>query len=97
MTIELDLGELKEISSVYLGFLESQGAGIYFPTSVAVSVSEDGQAYTDVGTFTRELQSDPETTIEDFGVEFPVHSVRYLRVRVAHGRSWLFLDEVLVR
>ncbi|PPK87765.1 hexosaminidase [Neolewinella xylanilytica] len=97
VTIELDLGEAKEISSVQLGFLESQGAGIYFPTSVAVSVSEDGQTYTETGTFTRELQSAPETTIEDFGVDFPARPARYLRLRVAHGRSWLFLDEVLVR
>ena len=95
--MELDLHESREIKAVGVGFLESQGAGIYYPTDLTVSVSKDGQTYREVGTFHRDPADNPDATIADFGVNFPAQDAHYLRVAVKHGRSWLFVDEVTVR
>ncbi|WP_116127744.1 glycoside hydrolase family 20 protein [Lewinella sp. IMCC34183] len=93
----LDLRASRKIESVEVGFLESQGAGIYYPTDLTVAVSNDGKTFREVGTFHRAPADNPDATIADFGVTFPAQDARYLRVRVKHGRSWLFVDEVTVR
>ena len=101
--LQFDLGSLQEIKEVQLGTLENQGAGIYFPVAVAVSVSDDGKAFEPAGTFERAFKANGSSSLETFVVPIQNQKARYVKVSVSPYSSsklngvWMFIDEVLVK
>lgn len=103
MEAVVDLEVPTPISEVILGALENQGPDIYFPTSVTVSVSDDGINFKEVGTVKRAFVKNPTSDLKDFKVSFQEQSVRYVKVvatnlkTIASGNGvWLFVDEIII-
>ncbi|WP_264524171.1 beta-N-acetylhexosaminidase [Flavobacterium sp. N502536] len=103
MEIVIDLEKVQSIEKVAIGTLESQGAGIYFPTQLKVLVSKDSINYKEVGKIKRPFAVNVNSELKDFKINFVQQEVRFVKVIVSNlkkaptgGSSWLFVDEILV-
>ncbi|HUT24525.1 MAG TPA: DUF4434 domain-containing protein, partial [Sumerlaeia bacterium] len=105
----IDLGKTLEIKSVAASFLQDTAVGIFLPSRVVVSASDDGKSFqrlaeVDPGVDPRE----PGPLVRKLMAENLKTRARYLRVQAAnvgvipdsHGakgkKAWLFVDEILV-
>ncbi len=97
VTLRIDLGTETDLTSVKLGFLQHPASGVYFPRSVEVAASRDGQGFdpavswppadADVEARARG-QAVPEPTASVAGrryadVPFVFKGARFLRIRIA--------------
>ncbi|MBK0368295.1 glycoside hydrolase family 20 protein [Flavobacterium agrisoli] len=103
MEAVIDLGSKREINSVTLGSLESQGSGIYFPTEISVYGSLDGKKYEPLGTIERAFTPNVNVDLNDFKIQWKPTSTRYIKVIAKNlrknpegGDTWLFVDEIIV-
>ncbi|GIQ60566.1 beta-hexosaminidase [Flavobacterium collinsii] len=103
MEIVVDLEKVQSIENVVIGTLESQGAGIYFPTQVKVLVSKDSINYKEVGKIKRPFAVNVNSELKDFKINFEKQEVRFVKVIASNlkkdprgGSCWLFVDEILV-
>ncbi|PTS90250.1 beta-N-acetylhexosaminidase [Flavobacterium sp. HMWF030] len=103
MEVVIDLEKEQGISQVAIGTLESQGAGINFPTQVKVLVSNDSIHYKEVGKIIRPYAKNVNSELKDFKINFEKQNVRFVKVIATNLKkspkgesSWLFVDEILV-
>jgi len=103
MEVNIDLEDKQSIHQVLVGSMENQGSEIYFPTKVAVLVSNDGKNYHEVGITKRAYIKNAISELKDFVVEFKKQNVRYVKVKASclkktpnKGDTWLFVDEILI-
>ncbi len=101
--ITIDMGDATEISSVALGTMENQGSGIYYPTKIKISISDDGKNFTEVGLVKRDYKSNRSVGLKDFKVDFSSTKTKWVRLNItnlAHpptgGSSFMFLDEISI-
>jgi hypothetical protein len=111
LDVTLDLGTVRDVTSVRMGFLQDAGSWILMPRRITVSVSDDGERFRQVGTAGSDVdEREMRATVRDFVVELPAAvGARYVRVHVVtYGRlpawhpgagedAWFFTDEVIVR
>ncbi|MES2006427.1 MAG: family 20 glycosylhydrolase [Bacteroidota bacterium] len=105
----VDMGTVKEISTILLGCFQNYGDWIFFPSSVSFETSEDGKQFIAAGTVKTDIS--PETRggmVKDFKVKLPVTKARFVRVTAkvieacppghpgAGKPAWLFADEIVV-
>lgn len=97
-------------SSVTLGTIVIKYDWIFNPKSIAVSVSEDGNEFTEVAlaNYEAEGENDPND-LKEYTLDFPETSAKYLKIHAkpvtsipawhpgAGGGAFLFVDEVVVR
>ena len=107
--IVLDLGSPAVCHEVATNSLSVQRSWILHPTSISCEVSTDGLTFAPVGT--DRVQDDPraEPLFHEFKFGLPNTPVRFVKLHVigtktlpswhpgAGGKSWVFLDEVVVR
>ena len=103
MELVIDLEKPQSIEKVSIGTLESQGAGINFPTQVKVLVSNDGIHYKEVGKIMRPYAVNVNSELKEFKINFEKQNVRFVKIVASNLKksprgesSWLFVDEILV-
>ncbi|MNL46151.1 F5/8 type C domain protein [compost metagenome] len=103
MEIVIDLEKQESIQQVSVGTLESQGAGINFPTQIKVLVSNDSINYKEVGKVSRAYAANPISELKDFKIDFQKQNARFVKIIAINLRkspkgdsSWLFVDEIVV-
>ena len=96
--VVIDLGQMTKIGSVSADFMQICGPGVFMPAQVVVSVSADGEDYTELQTIDNEVERDDEVTFKTLGWEGSAEAryVRYQARRSDFG-GFLFVDEVVVR
>jgi hexosaminidase len=80
------------------------------PDSVTFEISDDGQIYKLIGTAQNTIsERQAGSVIHDFSIELQQASARYIRIRATNRRtcpdwhpgsgskSWLFVDEIIIR
>ena len=106
--VVVDLGSLVPCREVSTNSLSTQRSWILHPASIACDISADGASYTPAGTI--RVDGDPRTEplLQGFKFSLPGTPIRYIRLHVtgtktlpawhpgAGGKSWVFLDEVVV-
>ena len=106
----VDLGAEKMIQTVTTGFLDQPQAWIFMPQAVTVSLSADGEHWSDSQSWTGEaLSLTGPPTRREVALSFPKEKARFVRVQTRSRRvcpsghagagrpCWLFADEILVR
>jgi hexosaminidase len=106
----IDLGEVKEISSVAPTFLFNQDSWIFLPEKVEISLSVDNIAFNNIKTIVNDVpQKSTEILIKEFAASYNKEKARYVKVKAASimkcpdwhsgagGKAWLFIDEILVK
>jgi len=105
----IDLGKQKQIQSITATFLNEQGAWIFLPQEVIISVSKDGDEYFEKSNIKINSQKkDSEIKPIDFKTTDPNISARYIKVFAkkmdvlpdwhigAGHKAWIFIDEIII-
>jgi len=108
--ITFDLGEVRNISEITIGCLESTRGWIFLPEKITVEVSDDGIEYRECGELVQEIPEEHrEASIRNLVVDFYATSARYVHVYLtsikecpewhegAGRKAWVFLDEITFR
>lgn len=105
----IDLGKIRKVRHIEVGFLNDIGSWIFFPRQVIFSIAEHEGAFQKVKTVPNELPEDyAQRERKTFSVNFPEQNARYIRVQAknlgvcppwhmgAGGKAWIFVDEIVV-
>lgn len=100
MDITVDLGEVKEISSIAAEFMQLSGPYVWLPREVIISISEDGNTFTEQA----RLHTDVPTTEDrlvfrtyEWDGKASVRYVRYQALSNGIEGGWLFTDEIVIK
>ena len=102
-TIELD-GE-SEISQVGFNCIEETAAGIYFPESIEVSLSSDGEVYKPIKTWKTSrslpIEKTSDIQVKNILIEFEKTNCKFMKIkcnyqRVPNSGVFVFADEIVV-
>jgi hypothetical protein len=105
----LDLGSPGAVREIALSTLYDPKSWILHPVKVTGSVSRDGTSYRDIGAIPVAGDQRREDVTRTFRWAGSFDGVRFIRFRVigtkalpawhpsAGGRSWVFIDEIVVR
>lgn len=105
----IDLQEEKEISNIMASFMHSTGSWIFLPTNVKCEISINGTDYITVGEFDFSNQAlMAGKYLKEVNMEFDQQKARYIRLHATGvkenpdwhpnkgGKSWIFMDEIIV-
>jgi hexosaminidase len=102
----LDLGREEEISKINLRFYKAPSSWIYMPSSIKISVSDDGVSYKEIAV--KNSPDSGEMGVQIHGFSFDAIKTRYVKINAANNGiiqsgfpgqgypAWLFVDEVVV-
>ncbi len=95
--VTIDLGEEKEISSVSADFMQMCIPDVWFPAEVTISVSTNGEDFTELAHIRHTVVRDEELSFKEYGWSGK-SKARYIRYRAKCGpqRGWLFTDEIVI-
>lgn len=103
MEVVIDLEKETAIHQVTVGAMENQGPDIYFPTEIAVFISNDGESYEKVGKIERAFVKNAAAGLKDFSIQFEERKARFVKVKARCLKEtpnrrgvWLFIDEILI-
>jgi len=109
MDATVDLGEVKAVQRLAVGFLQDQNSWIFMPRGVRFETSLDGQRFEAAGEVGNDIDEHADGVVRhDYAVTFAVRRARYLRVHAtaplvcpawhkgAGNRSFIFADEIVV-
>lgn len=96
--VVVDLEEVMPIREVNADFMQICGPGVFMPAQIVVSVSDDGETFTELTRIDNEVVRDDAVTFKTFGWtgETSARYVRYQAIRSDFG-GFLFIDEVVIR
>jgi sialate O-acetylesterase len=105
----IDLGKEKKISKISIGFLQDLAAWIFFPNSIEIFLSENGQNYSSAGLLSPgAFLSNSRLQKNDFAVFLKGNKARYIMVKAISvkicpeghpgqgAKAWMFADEIIV-
>ena len=105
----VDLGKVRDISSISAGFLQNQGSWIFLPVRVEYYISENGEDFKRVASLSHNVSPEKEGAVAR---EFSVYGLdargRYVKILAGNmgicpdwhpgsGRpAWIFADEIVI-
>ena len=94
----IDLEKVTEIHSISADFMQICGPGVFMPAQIVVSVSDNGETFTELTRIDNEVVRDDAVTFKTFGWEGEA-SARYVRYQATRSDfgGFLFVDEVVIR
>ena len=106
---EIDLGVIKEFSTISIGFLQEIRSWIFFPKRIEIFISEDGDIYTHLISLDNTFPDNEEGTFtKDFTFKEYKIEAKYIKIKAnnygvcpewhlgAGGQTWLFADEIII-
>lgn len=110
LDVTLTLAEVREVSSVSLGYLYTPNSWIFEPQSLIISGSQDGKEYFELGRLNlSDINKQKINGRNEIGFTFPPKWLKYLKIFAENigvcppghpGKgepAWLFVDEILVK
>jgi hypothetical protein len=90
----IDLGAEQTVHKLDAWFLQDKAAGIYFPREVEFHISDNGEAWSKVGTVATQTPiSESGKIVQDYSVSGLNFAARYVKI-VFHTDVWVFLSEL---
>lgn len=108
LVFEIDLGELRKITEVRVGFLQHQQNWIFPPMKIEFFTSADGQDYMNITReFCNGLEKNDQVEIISVQAEYNDLETRYIKVIAknvilpewhsgAGKPAWIFVDEIVI-
>lgn len=96
--VVIDLERETPLSFIGADFMQVCGPGVFMPAEVIISVSSDGEHFTELKRITHRVVKDDNISFLNFGWEGEA-TARYVRYRAAYGEfgGFLFTDEIVVK
>lgn len=107
--LTVDLGSEKQIHEAEVGSLSVPTSWILHPAEVECLISRDGVDFQSMGTRAVAPETPHQAVVQSFQFSWPAVPARYVKFKVkgthvlpswhsaAGGKSWFFLDELVVR
>lgn len=101
MLATVDMGQETDLTDVRVAFMQSAGPEIYYPLDVTLSVSNDGENFTELRSEHTPFNTTPDYYIKEFqwkaDAAAPVKA-RYVRIHARQGEKggWVFTDEIVI-
>ena len=105
----IELKEKNIISKVSVGALSAPSSWIFYPTAIVISSSKDGVNFKEIGRKNMGIESpNAEVKLTFFDMEFTPTDAKYVKLQVLSplknpdwhpnpgGKSWIFIDEVVL-
>ena len=94
----IDLGKTLPITSISADFMQICGPGVFMPACVIISISHDGETFTELKREDIKVIKDDAVTFKTFGWEgaSKARYVRYQAQRSDFG-GFLFVDEIVIK
>lgn len=99
LDVTVDLESDTDISSVSASFMQQVGPDVFLPGEVIISVSPDGENFTELSRRTYTVTRDNVVDYKDFGWTGSTRA-RYVRYQARSAKEvggWLFTDEIVIR
>ena len=98
LDLTLDLGKVQKITTVSADYMQSYGAWVFFPSEYKISVSEDGNNFTEVYSNKWDVDRDIQLGFRTIAWKGSAKA-RYIRVQgsTTEDGGWLFTDEITVK
>ena len=107
--LTIDMKKETVVNSVAAGILLDQTSNIFLPESLAVSVSIDGENFTQVASQKYDAEAQAENFLGELTLDFPETPARYVRLSVVPlakipswrdpqgGSAYVFVDEIIIK
>jgi hypothetical protein len=104
----VDLGKIQKIEHIETHFLKDQNNWIFLPNQVTISISKDGTRFETIHTQENQLIADKTINIQAVEKAEIRKKARFVRITASNagpcpdwhpgagGKSWIFMDEVIV-
>lgn len=105
----IELKEQNTISKVSIGALSAPASWIFYPTAFVISSSNDGVNFKEIGRKDMGIESpNAEVKLAFFDMEFTPTDAKYVKLQIQSplknpdwhtnpgGKSWIFIDEVVL-
>ncbi len=99
LDVTIDMEAETSIHSVTAAFMQVVGAEVFLPTSVTISISDDGINFTELKHQTFEVTKEDPIKFTDISWEGNAQG-RYVRYQAQAGKEfggWVFTDEIIVK
>jgi hexosaminidase len=106
--IIINLEDKKKVKSVSVSGIEHQGHWVFFPRSIKILVSGDGENYKEIKEFHNPIEpSEIQNKVKTFKAQVNI-KVKYIRIIADNiekcpdwhlgkgGNAWIFLDEISI-
>ena len=97
--VTIDLEKETPIKEVNADFMQICGPGVFMPKQVIVSVSNDGEVFTELAKVDHQVVKDDAVTFKTFGWTGEANA-RYVRYQASHDDNFggfLFVDEIVIK
>lgn len=97
LDVTVDLGRVRNIRSVEADFMQVCGPEVFLPAETVISVSEDGENFTELWRTSRDIVRDDRVTFVTDGWHGRSRA-RYVRLEARSGQfgGWIFTDEIVI-
>ena len=104
----VDLGKVTEFNYVGAEFMQDLNSWIFYPEHVVISVSADGEEFSDTAVLDRAVDPAKKLFVSEAGKTIEPTRARYVKFyargqktcpewHIGHGgKSWIFVDELIV-
>lgn len=97
-SVTVDLGSLRSLTEVSVGFLQDLPVGIILPQSVAYFVSDDNASFTKIGEVAKPDNASTDSQTYEYKLQGMSNTAgRYVRIEVDSAGAWSFMDEIEIR
>lgn len=95
LDVVVDLGKRQKIGRVSTSFMQACGAEVFYPARYIVSVSDDGERFSEAGRVERPVEKGTHPGVEAWQWKGKAEG-RYVRVQALPGEfgGWIFADEI---
>ena len=110
LTATIDLGKSKNINSITLGCMQDIKSWIFFPKNVEFLISNNNIDFKSIGKLNTDYTNIKEGSfVNDYTIVLEDSKAKYIKVKAknygilpqwhlgAGGKSWLFVDEIIVK
>ncbi len=99
LDVTVDLGDSIDIHSIAADFMQVVGPEVFLPTEVIISVSDDGENFTELSRQTHEVVKSDAVVFKNYAWTGDAKA-RYVRYQARAGKAfggWIFTDEIVVK
>lgn len=99
LDVTVDLGTTTDIHSVAADFMQVVGPEVFLPTEVIISVSDDGENFTELSRQTHQVVKSDVVVFKNYAWTGSTKG-RYIRYQAHAGKEfggWVFTDEIIVK
>lgn len=99
LDVTVDLGAMTDIRSIAADFMQVVGPEVFLPVEVIISVSEDGESFTELSRQAHEVVKSDAVVFKNYEWTGDTKG-RYVRYQARAGKEfggWIFTDEIVVK